>query len=376
MHRASDQFPLFSSAPLRAELYALADTIPRRVRDVAEPLLRARSALELIDDLAGDLRMAPLEVDEDGIRVEQQEFEDPNGVPYSGGGPPMRPWLRVILTVPFKGNLKLWRLKPSTFPTTAPQAALLIDPAGASGFLEMIFEQPPWEPLEKIKDEFERQLERVRFYIMLQRRDLAEHEHVIQTRLAAEVSNRRSRLTKRENLADLLGIGTAKAATPGLPSAGSPASSETAGGGQTRFQLMHNDYWDVFVSHASEDKESFARPLAEALQATGLRVWFDESTLRVGDSLRRSIDRGLAKSRFGVVVISKAFLCKEWPQRELDGLVAREEDGTKVVLPIWHDVTVSEVRSRSPTLADRLAIPSSRGLEATVAELLQVIRSA
>ena len=102
--------------------------------------------------------------------------------------------------------------------------------------------------------------------------------------------------------------------------------------------------WDVFISHASEDKEDFVRPLAEALKARGLLVWFDEFTLSVGDSLRRSIDRGLACSRFGVVVISLHFLNKEWPQKELDGLVAREVDGAKVILPVWHNITADQVR--------------------------------
>jgi len=134
--------------------------------------------------------------------------------------------------------------------------------------------------------------------------------------------------------------------------------------------------WDVFVSHASEDKESFVRPLVDALRQSGLTVWYDEATLRVGDGLRRSIEKGLAKSQYGIVVISRAFLAKEWPQRELDGLVAKEEDGTKVVLPVWHDITAQEVRSRSPMLADRLAVPSSRGVKAVVQELLQVIRPA
>ena len=86
--------------------------------------------------------------------------------------------------------------------------------------------------------------------------------------------------------------------------------------------------WDV-ISHASEDKEDFVRPLAKRLQEHGLRVWFDELTLTVGDSLRRSIDRGLAKSLHGIVVISPDFLKKEWPRKELDGLVAREIGGSR-----------------------------------------------
>jgi hypothetical protein len=127
--------------------------------------------------------------------------------------------------------------------------------------------------------------------------------------------------------------------------------------------------WDVFISHASEDKETFVRPLAEGLRKCGLRVWFDEFTLKVGDSLRRSIDRGLAHSRFGVVVLSPDFLRKEWPQKELDGLVAREIDGRKVILPVWHNISDDQLRLYSPTLADRVAVSSSKGLDNVIAEL-------
>ena len=131
--------------------------------------------------------------------------------------------------------------------------------------------------------------------------------------------------------------------------------------------------WDVFISHAGEDKEAFVRPLALALRARGLSVWFDEFTLTVGDSLRRSIDRGLARSRFGVVVISPYFLDKEWPQRELDGLAAREVDGTKVILPVWHNIAAHDLRARSPMLADRLATMSSNGIDQVVDDLARAI---
>jgi len=117
---------------------------------------------------------------------------------------------------------------------------------------------------------------------------------------------------------------------------------------------------DVFISHASEDKEDVARPLADLLAVEGLNVWYDEFSLTVGDSLRRSIDRGLALSRFGVVVLSPDFFRKEWPQAELDGLVAKQRaTGGKVVLPIWHRVTKDEVLAFSPTLADLKALSTS-----------------
>jgi hypothetical protein len=131
---------------------------------------------------------------------------------------------------------------------------------------------------------------------------------------------------------------------------------------------------DAFISHASEDKETIARPLAESLQQHGVRVWFDAFTLTIGDSLRRSIDRGLAQSSYGVVILSEAFFQKQWPQLELDGMVAREVAGVKVILPIWHGIDVSRVRMHSPMLADRLAVSSSSGLDHVVHQLLQVIK--
>lgn len=117
--------------------------------------------------------------------------------------------------------------------------------------------------------------------------------------------------------------------------------------------------YDVFVSHASEDKDDFVRDFVKCLQQNGLKVWYDEFTLRVGDSLRRSIDNGLRNSRYGIVVLSEAFFSKEWPQRELDGLFAREVNGEKVILPIWHKISKNEVMKFSPIIADMLALNTS-----------------
>jgi hypothetical protein len=134
--------------------------------------------------------------------------------------------------------------------------------------------------------------------------------------------------------------------------------------------------WDAFISHASEDKDEFVQPLAEKLEAAGLRVWYAPSSLKVGDSLRRSIDKGLSEARFGIVILSPSFLAKEWPQRELDGLVAREVDGQRVILPVWRNVSLKDVRRYSPTLADRVAARSEDGLESVVQNLMKVLMPA
>jgi hypothetical protein len=132
--------------------------------------------------------------------------------------------------------------------------------------------------------------------------------------------------------------------------------------------------YDLFLSHAFEDKAAIARPLYSALIAQGVSVWFDEAVLELGDSLRRKIDEGLARCRFGVVILSPAFLSKQWTQRELDGLVARETaSGEKAILPIWHQLDRDTLLRFSPPLADRLAGRSEEGIPALVEQILRVL---
>lgn len=132
---------------------------------------------------------------------------------------------------------------------------------------------------------------------------------------------------------------------------------------------------DAFICHASEDKEDFVRPLAEALKAEGFDIWYDEFALTVGDSLRQNIDRGLASSRFGIVVLSSAFFSKNWPQYELNGLVAKEMEGQKVILPIWHKVSKDEVMAFSLPMADKVAINTAiSSLSEVVDQLSEVLQ--
>lgn len=126
--------------------------------------------------------------------------------------------------------------------------------------------------------------------------------------------------------------------------------------------------WDVFISHASEDKAAVARPLAERLQEVGLRVWLDEAQLRVGDSLRAKIDEGLAQSRYGVVILSRAFFEKKWPQRELGALFSRPS----AVLPVWHNLHADDVASLSPMLADIIAASTEDGLDIVATKIVDV----
>lgn len=135
--------------------------------------------------------------------------------------------------------------------------------------------------------------------------------------------------------------------------------------------------FDVFISHASEDKEELVRPLAHALQDRGLEVWYDEFELRIGDSLRRKIDAGISRSRFGIVVLSKSFFAKGWPQYELDSLVTMAVSGRQVVLPLWHGLSKDDILNASPSLADKVALRTSdTTLDEIADEIASVIRDA
>jgi len=130
--------------------------------------------------------------------------------------------------------------------------------------------------------------------------------------------------------------------------------------------------YDIFLSHAWEDKDDVARPLAEALLKNGLKIFYDEFTLRVGDNLRRSIDNGLSQSKYGVVILSPNFFNKEWPQKELDGLTSREISSNKVIIPIWHNVTRDDVVRFSPILANKVAVSTDKGIDVVANEIISL----
>lgn len=118
--------------------------------------------------------------------------------------------------------------------------------------------------------------------------------------------------------------------------------------------------YDVFISHASEDKEAVARPLREHLSSLGVKTFLDEVDISIGQSIRQRIDRGLALSRFAVVVLSPRFFEKGWTTYELNAIVALSADGKQSVLPIWHNITKDQVQAASPLLAGLLGMSTGQ----------------
>jgi hypothetical protein len=141
--------------------------------------------------------------------------------------------------------------------------------------------------------------------------------------------------------------------------------------------VLGGQTWDVFISHASEDKATVARPLRNALAALGVTVWLDEAELRIGHSLRRKIDDGIRSSRYGVVILSESFFGKGWTNHELDGLVTRTVAGEQSLLPIWHDLAADDVRAYSPSLADKIALSTEQyTIEEIAEQIAEVVNGA
>lgn len=119
--------------------------------------------------------------------------------------------------------------------------------------------------------------------------------------------------------------------------------------------------YDIFISHAWEDKKDFVDELVEKFRKLGIKVWYDTEKLKIGDSMREKIDRGLSKSRYGVVILSPNYIAEEkyWTKTELNGLFQKETINGKTILPIWHNLTKKQVTEYSPIIADRKALTTA-----------------
>jgi hypothetical protein len=214
---------------------------------------------------------------------------------------------------------------------------------------------------ESVRRDFDHRLEQIEQVLQMTRGTADDWNRQLPGTVGARLEQRRSKLERDRGLT--LGY----PAAPEKPKSNIPPTEPP--------KLSTRQDYDLFLSHASEDKETIARPLYTALAAAGVSVWFDEAVLELGDSLRRKIDEGLTKCRYGVVILSPRFFKKQWPQRELDGLVARETTSSeKAILPIWHELDRNTILRYSPPLADRLAGRSEEGIPSLVEKILRVLR--
>jgi hypothetical protein len=139
------------------------------------------------------------------------------------------------------------------------------------------------------------------------------------------------------------------------------------------FEDEVDEEYDVFISHAWEDKEDFVDELVEEMRKLNIRVWYDTDKLKWGDSMREKIDKGLSKSRFGVVVLSPDYIREDkyWTKAELNGLFQVETINGKTILPIWHKLTKKQVTEYSPIIADRKALTTAAYTAEEIAQTLK-----
>lgn len=130
--------------------------------------------------------------------------------------------------------------------------------------------------------------------------------------------------------------------------------------------------YDVFISHATEDKDDFVNELARALEDADINIWYDSDSIGWGRSIRQEIDKGLKNSRYGIVVLSPTFIENYWTNYELDGILKKESSiGVQVILPIWHKVTADEINRYSPSLADKYALNTAYN---TIDEIVKKVK--
>jgi hypothetical protein len=297
-------------------------------------------------DRAGITQLPIEEVDIDVSQDPSRDIRDTSRPFYLKG-------TAVRISVPFSGEPELFQFGTSYF--AAPIAAEIDGN-------RLILTHAEIEPSkEAITQDFDSRLNRIEETLRQSQQAAEEWNRQISGVVRPRLEARRAKLEKDKGL--LLEYPMAPA---GSASAAPPARAG---------KRLVTERFDVFISHASEDKDSIARPLYRELNAQGLTVWFDEAVLELGDGLRRKIDEGLTKCRYGVVILSPHFFRKQWPQKELDGLVARETaSGEKAVLPVWHEIDRDGVLAYSPTLADRVAARSAEGVAVVAAKILAVLK--
>lgn len=137
--------------------------------------------------------------------------------------------------------------------------------------------------------------------------------------------------------------------------------------------------YDVFISHASEDKVSFVDKLVICLTDLGIKVWYDKTNITWGDSFREKMDEGLRKARYGIVILSPDYIKdgKYWTKAELDAFFQIESTtGKKALLPVWHHLSKDEVVAFSPFIASRKALSTAtKTTEEIAMEVVKLIRT-
>ena len=363
------QHLLFSGA----SVFDVVENQKRRLRDELQrlPLSRLDEA-DLPQHLADEYGIDVPVLDEDRKYAKKQETQvdvsrDPMRFISDRSRPFYMPGTELSIFVPFTGDPGVFNVRPSSFDMNPPQGDVIGN--------ELCFTYRFVNSPANLTTEYERAIAQVKKYLDWLRPAAVQLQSELRQLAQSLIAQRKTQAAEHAQVLDSLGIPIRSDDVPVAPKAAPAlaAPSSVKSGKRFREREEKRTGWDVFISHASEDKDEIARALAKALTEKGLSVWYDEFSLKVGDSLRQSIDQGLSHSKFGVVILSPHFFEKHWPQQELNGLATREVGGKKVILPVWHKVGFDEVRQFSPMLADRLAVSTDEGLQKVVQKIVEAM---
>ncbi|HXX22478.1 MAG TPA: toll/interleukin-1 receptor domain-containing protein [Terriglobia bacterium] len=355
---------LFARSDIFSVLRARQEALKAAVDQLDSRTIEGVPEQELVRGLAGKYKLEMPVLEDENAKISHREVEvdvsgDPSRLIWDRGSPFYIKGTEVTISVPFKGNPGLFQVQPSTFSLNPPRGEV------RANEVDFVYTRTDDNP-DALKADYQRDLQGVRQHLAWLETSVSNFNSGIGQQAQNLVAQRRRKLAASAGMVAALGL---PARREDAQSASRPPLATKA----VTKGISSPKKWDVFISHASEDKDEIVRPLALALRGRGVSVWYDEFSLKMGDSLRASIDFGLANSRFGVAVLSHSFFAKHWPMQELNGLATREVNGKKVILPIWHRIGFKEVRNFSPILADRFAISADVGIERLVEEIIKVL---
>lgn len=342
------------------------ETLKKEVWQLSSEEIESKPEDELVRDLASKYKFETPVLEDEKAHISYREVnvdvrQDPMRMIWDRNRPFYIKGTEITFTVPFRGDPNIFQVRPTTFNMNPPRGEI-------RGREIHLVQTRTDDNAAAAKVEYETSLQSIRQYLSWLESSISDFNTKVGNLVRSLVNQRRQQLAGRAGMVAAIGLPVKQIAAKTSESRDDRTRTKSLGK-----SIGSPKKWDVFISHATEDKDDFVRPLAKALGDSGLSVWFDEFSLKIGDSLRASVDFGLANSRYGVVVLSKSFFAKHWPLQELNGLSARESGGKTVILPIWHKINAAEVREQSPILADKLAVSSEEGIDGVVQKIVDVL---
>jgi hypothetical protein len=308
------------------------------------------------------LREAEKEAEHDEIEIDVSQ--DPRRMAYffNDDGPVYVKATRLKIWVPFDGDAAFFSVRPSTFNLNPPRGEI----RGNSVACVIVDDNLNQERLDRTFNDWLRDMNE---YLTWHQQGLGEFNSTLVGIARSSLLTRRQQLKSTEDMLTGLNIPMRRAAdTVNYPTPVSPLPTRRRSSSEMRASRPRMKH-DCFISYAGDD-----RPLVEsivaALERAAIKVWWDRGQIRLGDRLTQKIDEGLSQSRYGLIIVSPAFMGKRWPESELRALANRAiRSGHRVILPILVGMDHDAFAAKYPLLADIVSTTFSGDLKALVTEI-------